>query len=70
MTLTQLGEETEGVPLLQQVRDLEPQPIREYHTERQYLVRWEATWMDLSGLETCSWLLHEFWLKGQTKNGS
>lgn len=68
MTLTQLCGETEELQLWQQVRELEPQPLRDCDLERCYLVHWKATWVELSDLEACSWLLHEFWLKERIRN--
>ncbi|KAF2194735.1 hypothetical protein K469DRAFT_132703 [Zopfia rhizophila CBS 207.26] len=64
MTLDELCEDFYGQPLLSLAVELSPKHYPSSGaTTCQYTVKWKQTWVPLSELADCAWLVHEFWTK-------
>ncbi len=63
MTLEELLEDFDGLPLLFQALRLEQEEQVDSEAEIRYMVVWKPTWVPLEELFECPFLIHDFWVQ-------
>ena len=63
MTMGELLEDFDGIPLLLHAKELKQEERTELGAEVKYVVVWKPTWVTLEELSSCTLLVHDFWMQ-------